>query len=113
MLHEFTGVIPDTDTPGKDGRSVEGTILALARLDVFIATCLTCLQDDSLDSVGGHRQKPYLDTLIKLLLLTYNQLISIVQKFFNDWYPTDFRVAALSVDSNGVSRDPLTERKVQ
>lgn len=43
VLQVFIDIIPDTTTLEKEGRSVEGTILALARIDAFIATCLTFL----------------------------------------------------------------------
>lgn len=111
VLHEFMGIIPDAAMSEENGRSVEGTILTLSRLDAFIATALTCLRDDGSDNVGGHRQKLYYDTFTTFLPLAYNQLISVVRQFVNEWCPTDFSLDALSIDSNGVPKDPLVERE--
>lgn len=55
VLQKIIGIILDTDMTDENGRSGEGTIITLARLDPFIVTCLACLQLDGLDSVGGHR----------------------------------------------------------
>lgn len=105
------GISPDTATHEKDGRTVGETVLALARLDAFNAACLTCSRVGGSDSVGGHRQKLYLDKFTKFLFSALNQLLSVARQFVNEWYPTYFSLDALSLDSNRVSRDPLVERK--
>lgn len=42
---------------------VEDSVTALNFHEVFIATIVMCLQVDSTDTAGGHRQKLYHNTL--------------------------------------------------
>lgn len=57
VLQEFIGILTGTATSGKNDRSIEETVIAMARLDALIAIALTSLQDDGSDSVGCHLQK--------------------------------------------------------
>lgn len=94
-----------------NGRGVARTILALARLEEFLETALTCLQEDGSGSIGGHRQKLYLDTLTTFLSLAHNKLIAVVGKYVEKWCPADFCLDSLSIDSTGVPKHPLVERE--
>lgn len=57
VLQELIAIILDTALSEGSGSSVAGNIQALARLDGFTATVLTCLQEKSSESHKGHRQK--------------------------------------------------------
>lgn len=106
VFHKFLGIIPDTGTPEGNGRSVQGNILALARLEAFIVTYLTYLRDECSDTIGDHRQKLYLDTFATFPAFAYNLLTSALRQFFNEWRPTEFIVDGLSIDSSVLSGDP-------
>lgn len=80
-LLEFIGFVPDTATADENDRSIEGTILTLGCLDVFIAIALKSLRDDGLDCIRGHRRELYLDTFEIFLRFAYNQLIGVVRQF--------------------------------
>lgn len=111
LLHELFGIILDTALSEEICRSVKRTIPALSRVNAFIATALTTLREHGSDSVGGHRQKLYLDTFTNFLPLAYNQLTVVVGQYVKGWCPIDVFLDALSLDSSCEPKDPLVERK--
>lgn len=55
--------------------------------------------------------KVYPDTFTTFLVFSYKHLMRVVNQFLNHWSLTDFSHDALSVDSIGLSRDPLVEEE--
>lgn len=64
--------------------SVEDTTVTLARMNLFIATALTCLNDDQFDKFGDRQYTLYPYTSCSFLPLTYDQLASIACGFSNE-----------------------------
>lgn len=72
---------------------VKRTIVALARLDDFIATAVLCFRNDGTSKVGGHRQKLYHGTFTSLVPKAYFQLVRTIQKMIQLWPPDEFSIS--------------------
>lgn len=103
-VHEFIGFVPELQPEsGTEVTFVEGSILALARLDAYVATVVTCFSDDGTDKAGGHRQKLYHDTFATFLPKAFNQLIGCIRKFVEVWCPDELNVTSLSISDGSSS----------
>lgn len=63
---------------------VESSIIALVRIDAFIATTVIYPQKDSTDTAGGYRQKLYQETFKPYVANAFNKIIGKVLGFVQD-----------------------------
>ena len=104
ILHVFMGYIPPIPMENDEQyKSVEGTIMMLARLDAFIMTVIQCLSDTGRETVGGHRQKLYHDMFCHALPKACNQLIGKIRVYIQAWAPLelDSCVLPLPIEQGG------------
>lgn len=110
VYQAFIGFNPlsEANTP------VDVTVLALARLDAWIASVVELLAET--DSRGGRRQKDYADTFGKFLHLATRQLIGSVRQFAEYWHPEEFDVdsenESISARKSFVINMPRTATRV-
>lgn len=85
VLHQFMGFNFQQLASTAGVKSyVENFIVALARLDAFIATTVVCLRENGTAAVGGHSQKLYHETLKQYVADAYNQMIEKLELFVQD-----------------------------
>lgn len=81
---------------------MEETLVALARLDAFVATTICCLLLDRSDKRVGNRQKVYHDTFFAYLPVAYDQQVRTMRGFIEERCSDEFCVSALSFARNVV-----------
>lgn len=98
VLHRFMGLV--SQQPGSSA-SVEpyvaNSIVALARIDAFIATTVICLRGDGTDTVGDHYQKLYHKSFKPFVADAYSRVIGKEGNFVWDWAPQNLEALIVSV----------------
>lgn len=72
---------------------MESSILLLARLDAWVGTVVTCVQEP--DGRGGQRQRMFSSCFSKLLPLATAQLLSHVRDVVHSYLPSELEVLAV------------------
>lgn len=101
VLHELMQYsVPSSSCYESSFETVRDIIISIARLNVFVATVITCLWADESENVGGHRPKLCNDTFPSLLPVAFAQLVHQIGAYVQQWCAEVITVLCSSLDTN-------------
>lgn len=99
-FHDFIGFVAQLQSEfGTDLTFVDVTAVALAHLDAYLTTVVTCFNEDYSNNARGYLRKLHDNTLVTFLPNAFNQRTRCIRLFHGVWSPEKQTICSLGISA--------------